>query len=73
VIADRASQAVVALTLEPRTEQIFHRDSYGYRAGQVGASGAGSMPGTVLEEGLGARYRHPGVLGCGITLLLGLM
>ena len=41
--------------------------------GQVGASGAGSMPGTVLEEGLGARYRHPGVLGCGITLLLGLM
>jgi RNA-directed DNA polymerase len=34
VIADRASQAVVALTLEPRTEQIFHRDSYGYRAGK---------------------------------------
>ncbi len=33
-VADRIAQTVVALTLEPRTEQIFHRDSYGYRPGR---------------------------------------
>jgi RNA-directed DNA polymerase len=30
-VADRIAQTVVALTLEPRTESIFHDDSYGYR------------------------------------------
>ncbi|MEU2860878.1 reverse transcriptase domain-containing protein [Streptomyces mirabilis] len=30
-MADRIAQTVVALTLEPRTESIFHDDSYGYR------------------------------------------
>ncbi len=30
-VADRIAQTVVALTLEPRTEAIFHDDSYGYR------------------------------------------
>jgi RNA-directed DNA polymerase len=30
-VADRIAQTVVALQLEPRTEAIFHRDSYGYR------------------------------------------
>ena len=30
-VADRIAQAVVALALEPRTESIFHDDSYGYR------------------------------------------
>jgi RNA-directed DNA polymerase len=30
-VADRVAQTVVALSLEPRTEAIFHRDSYGYR------------------------------------------
>jgi RNA-directed DNA polymerase len=30
-VADRIAQTVVALTLEPRTESIFHGDSYGYR------------------------------------------
>jgi RNA-directed DNA polymerase len=30
-VADRVAQTVVALQLEPRTEAIFHRDSYGYR------------------------------------------
>lgn len=30
-VADRVAQTVVALMLEPRTEAIFHRDSYGYR------------------------------------------
>src|SRR6266545_197507 len=30
-VADRVAQTVVALTLEPRTESIFHEDSYGYR------------------------------------------
>jgi hypothetical protein len=33
-VADRIAQTVVALTLEPRTEAIFHRDSYGYRPGR---------------------------------------
>jgi RNA-directed DNA polymerase len=30
-VADRIAQTVVALTLSPRMESIFHRDSYGYR------------------------------------------
>jgi RNA-directed DNA polymerase len=30
-VADRVAQTVVALQLEPRTEAIFHQDSYGYR------------------------------------------
>jgi RNA-directed DNA polymerase len=30
-VADRVAQTVAALTLQPRTESIFHRDSYGYR------------------------------------------
>lgn len=30
-VADRIAQTVVALELEPRTESIFHDDSYGYR------------------------------------------
>ena len=33
-VADRIAQTVVALQLEPRTEQIFHDDSYGYRPGR---------------------------------------
>lgn len=33
-VADRVAQTVVALRLEPRTESIFHRDSYGYRPGR---------------------------------------
>jgi RNA-directed DNA polymerase len=30
-VGDRIAQTVVALTLEARTESIFHEDSYGYR------------------------------------------
>ncbi|MGP4105168.1 reverse transcriptase domain-containing protein [Nonomuraea sp. KM90] len=30
-VADRIAQTVAALALEPRTESIFHDDSYGYR------------------------------------------
>jgi RNA-directed DNA polymerase len=33
-VADRVAQTVVALTLETRTESIFHDDSYGYRPGR---------------------------------------
>ena len=33
-IGDRIAQTVAALTLEPRTEAIFHADSYGYRPGR---------------------------------------
>jgi len=30
-VADRIAQTVVAMTLEPSAEQVFHQDSYGYR------------------------------------------
>ena len=33
-VADRVAQTVVALALEPRTESVFHDDSYGYRPGR---------------------------------------
>ncbi len=33
-VADRLAQTVVALALEPRTESIFHDDSFGYRPGR---------------------------------------
>lgn len=33
-VADRIAQTVVALQLEPRTEAVFHEDSYGYRPGR---------------------------------------
>jgi RNA-directed DNA polymerase len=33
-VADRIAQTVVAMTLEPDVEQIFHQDSYGYRPGR---------------------------------------
>jgi len=33
-VGDRIAQTVVALQLEPRTEAVFHEDSYGYRPGR---------------------------------------
>jgi RNA-directed DNA polymerase len=33
-VADRIAQTVVALQLQPRTEAIFHDDSFGYRPGR---------------------------------------
>jgi RNA-directed DNA polymerase len=33
-VADRIAQTVAARHLEPRTESIFHEDSYGYRPGR---------------------------------------
>ena len=33
-VADRVAQTVAAMALEPRTEAIFHEDSYGYRPRQ---------------------------------------
>jgi RNA-directed DNA polymerase len=33
-VADRVAQTVAALALEPRTESIFHDDSFGYRPGR---------------------------------------
>ena len=33
-VGDRVAQTVAALALEPRTESIFHEDSYGYRPGR---------------------------------------
>ena len=33
-VGDRVAQTVAALALEPRTEAVFHDDSYGYRRGK---------------------------------------
>jgi len=33
-VADRIAQTVVAMTVEPRMEEIFHDDSFGYRVGR---------------------------------------
>jgi RNA-directed DNA polymerase len=33
-VADRIAQTVVAMTLEPDVERVFHSDSYGYRPGR---------------------------------------
>ena len=33
-VGDRVAQTVAALALGPRTESIFHQDSYGYRLGR---------------------------------------
>jgi RNA-directed DNA polymerase len=33
-VGDRVAQTVAAMTLEPRTEAVFHDDSYGYRRGK---------------------------------------
>lgn len=33
-VADRVAQTVVAMHLEPKVEQVFHPDSYGYRPGK---------------------------------------
>ncbi|MGW4135171.1 group II intron reverse transcriptase/maturase [Amycolatopsis japonica] len=33
-VADRIAQTVVAMTLEPSVEPVFHDDSYGYRPGR---------------------------------------
>ncbi len=51
-VADRIAQTVAALQLEPRTESIFHDDSYGYRPGKVTAGCGREVPRAVLEEGL---------------------
>ena len=33
-VVDRIAQTVAALVLEPKAEQVFHDDSYGYRPGR---------------------------------------
>ena len=40
-IADRIAQTVVARRLEPRMEEIFHDDSYGYRPGRSAIDAVG--------------------------------
>ena len=54
-VADRVAQTVVALALEPRTESIFHDDSYGYRPRRSALDAVADVPAAVLEEGLGDR------------------
>ena len=61
-IADRVAQTVVAMHLEERADHRFHPDSYGYRPGTLGSSGARGMPAAVLEVRLGDRSRRPEVL-----------
>jgi group II intron reverse transcriptase/maturase len=40
-VADRIAQTVVAMTLEPLVEPIFHEDSYGYRPGRSALDAVG--------------------------------
>ena len=61
-VADRIAQTVAAMALEARTESIFHDDSYGYRPRRAALDAVASLPRAVLEEGLGDRPGHPGVL-----------
>ena len=48
-VADRIAQTVVAMTVEPRMEEIFH-------------GGGRDMLGPLPREGLGDRSGHPGLL-----------
>lgn len=41
-VADRVAQTVVALQLQPRTESVFHDDSYGYRPGRSALDAVGA-------------------------------
>ena len=41
-VADRIAQTVVAMTLEPRVEPLFHPDSYGYRPGRSALEAVGA-------------------------------
>ena len=45
-VADRVAQTVAALALEPRTESIFHDDSYGYRPKRSAHDALASQHGT---------------------------
>ena len=73
-VADRVVQAALKLVLEPIFEADFLPVSYGFRPlrrahdaiAEIHHFGTQRLP-------VGAGGRHRGVLGCGITLLLGLM
>ena len=54
-VGDRVAQTVAALALEPRTEAIFHEDSYGYRPRKGALDAVAQVPRAVLGEGLGDR------------------
>ena len=41
-VADRIAQTVVAMTVEPRMEEIFHDDSFGYRVGRSALEAVGA-------------------------------
>ena len=41
-VGDRVAQTVAALALEPRTEAVFHEDSYGYRRGRGALDAVGT-------------------------------
>jgi len=41
-VADRIAQTVVAMTLEPEVESMFHPDSYGYRPGRSAVDAVGT-------------------------------
>jgi RNA-directed DNA polymerase len=47
-VADRVAQTVVKLYLEPDVESVFHRDSYGDRAGRSALDAQGCA-----ERGVG--------------------
>src|SRR5436309_900822 len=61
-VSDRIAQMVVKRYLEPILEPVFHRDSYGYRPGKIGARCPDRGPATLLGLRLGARPRHQELL-----------
>jgi retron-type reverse transcriptase len=61
-VADRIAQTVVALTLEARTESIFHPDSYGYRPGRSPLRAVRKCRERCWKKKLGCRSRYPEIL-----------
>ena len=64
-VGDRVAQTVAAMALEPRTEAIFHDDSYGYRPRKGALDAVGRCRERCWAKGLGDRPRHPEVLRLG--------
>jgi hypothetical protein len=61
-VADRIAQTVVAMVLEPLVEPVFHPGLLRLSAAPQCAGCGRGVPGAVLEQRLGDRSGHPGVL-----------
>jgi RNA-directed DNA polymerase len=68
-VGDRIAQTVVAMTLEPRVESIFHADSYGYRPGRSAHDAVDACRERCLTKPWGVGFGHPELFGCLVILL----